>query len=37
MMTDEQWEALRDVVGALGISRPELFSTAINEWVQRHQ
>lgn len=37
IMTDEQWADLIDVAIRLDISRPELFSTAIIEWVERHK
>lgn len=37
IMTDEQWADLIDVALRLDISRPELFSTAIIEWVERHK
>lgn len=37
ILTDEQWSDLLDVAAGMGMSRPELFSTAIIEWVQRHK
>lgn len=37
IMTDAQWADLVDVAGRLGISRPQLFSDAIIEWVERHK
>lgn len=37
IMTDEQWSDLVDVAISEGITRPELFSTAITEWVARHK
>ena len=35
IMSDEQWYELVEVAGSRGMSRPQLFSTAIIEWVQR--
>ena len=35
IMSDQQWNELVDVAGAAGMSRPQLFSTAIIEWVER--
>ena len=35
IMTDDQWNDLVHVAGVTGLSRPELFSTAIIQWVER--
>lgn len=37
LLTDEEWADLCEVAVRLGLPRPVLFSTAINEWVQRHK
>lgn len=37
LLTDEQWADLREVCEELGLTRPELFSTAITEFVERHK
>lgn len=37
MFTDEEWADLVDVAVRVGISRPDLFSSAIKEWVERHK
>ena len=35
IMSDEQWSDLVEVAGDSGLTRPQLFSTAIIEWVRR--
>ena len=35
IMTDEQWTELVNVADDTGLTRPQLFSTAIIEWVAR--
>lgn len=37
VFTDEQWSDLEDVAADLGLTRPQLFSTAIIEFVERHK
>lgn len=37
VFTDEQWSDLEDVAADLELTRPQLFSTAILEYVARHR